>query len=545
MGPLERAVRSSAPFVTCVQLDEGLATAIPEESGEVPMPTSAAFSEVRCEGQRAWADFWARSGVALDDDLLERIWYWNLYFLNCAVRPGVTCPGLFANWSAGTIGTAWHGDYHLNYNTQQPFWVTFSSNHVDKHLPYVDLVDHLLPLSRQWARDYYGLRGAAFPHSAYPVPMRVPPYPVPTWGWEICETPWTVQSLWWHYTYTLDNAFLRSRAFPPMREAVRFLVDYLQRPEAHGPQWGDDHYHVFPTVVPELYGLSPGLARNYDCLADLTLIRFLLNAYLRACAVLDADASESPLPGEVRTVLAQLPPHPTAETPHGRVFVAVPGDDPEIVYNVPVSTMTVFPGEDHGIGSDPAEYAVAANTYRQQQNEGGNDLVFLNLQAARLGLLDLESFKRQIRYCLLPNGTCTDMVLQVHGRYRDETPFDFMASMGVWFENIALPAVINECLLQSYDGTLRLFPNWPADRDAEFRTLRAVGAFLVSAARRDGTVDWLEVISEVGATLRLVNPWPSDVLCLRSGSTQILSGDILEVETAPGEIVRFHSAATE
>ncbi len=89
--------------------------------------------------------------MALDDQTFERMWYHNLYFLNCAMRAGVTCPGLFANWSYRTIGTAWHGDYHLNYNTQQPFWVTFSTNHVDKHLPYVDLVDHILPLSQRWA----------------------------------------------------------------------------------------------------------------------------------------------------------------------------------------------------------------------------------------------------------------------------------------------------------------------------------------------------------------------------------------------------------
>ena len=52
-----------------------------------------------------------------------------------------------------------------------------------------------------------------------------------------------------------------------------------------------------------------------------------------------------------------------------------------------------------------------------------------------------------------------------------------MRNMGIWFENFGLPVVINECLLQSYDGALRLFPNWPLDRAAEFRTLRAVGAF--------------------------------------------------------------------
>ena len=43
------------------------------------------------------------------------------------------------------IGTAWHGDYHMNYNTQQPVWVTFSSNHLDKNLPYVDLIEKLMP----------------------------------------------------------------------------------------------------------------------------------------------------------------------------------------------------------------------------------------------------------------------------------------------------------------------------------------------------------------------------------------------------------------
>ena len=48
-----------------------------------------------------WRDYWSRSGVRLGDESLERTWYRNLYFLNCAVRPGVNCPGLFANWSNG------------------------------------------------------------------------------------------------------------------------------------------------------------------------------------------------------------------------------------------------------------------------------------------------------------------------------------------------------------------------------------------------------------------------------------------------------------
>ena len=79
-------------------------------------------------------------------------------------------------------------------------------------------------------------------------------------------------------------------------------------------------------------------------------------------------------------------------------------------------------------------------------------------------MLDLEKFKRQINYCLLPNGTASDRAMQVHGRYGDQGDYGFMDKMGVWFENFALPVVINECLMQSYNGTIRLFPNWPSKK---------------------------------------------------------------------------------
>jgi hypothetical protein len=482
--------------------------------------------------------------VALDDDLLERVWYHNLYFFNCAVKPDATCPGLFANWSYRDIGTAWHGDYHLNYNSQQPFWVAFSSNHADKHLAYTAMVEGLLPLSQSWARDYYGLRGASFPHSAYPAPMTMMPYPVPTWGWEICETPWAVQSTWWHYLYTMDLAYLERRALPVLREAVRFLVDYLSRPEARGSAWNDDVYHIFPTVAPELHGLTPGLAKNHDCLVDLALTRFVFTAYLQACTILQADGEGRGLAAQVENLLAHLPAYPSATSPRGgTVFVSVPGEDPETVYNTPNSTMTVFPGEQHGLHAPPEALEIARNSYRRQRNEGGNDLVFLNLQGARLGLLDLERFKRQIRYCLLPNGTCADMVLQVHGRYHDTLPYDYMARMGIWFENFALPAVINECLLQSYDGLLHVFPNWPTDREAAFRTLRAAGAFLVSAACAGGSVRWIEIVSEAGAPLKIVNPWAARARCISSAGERTVNGAVLAFDTSPGEtLTLWHEA---
>jgi hypothetical protein len=112
-----------------------------------------------------------------------------------------------------------------------------------------------------------------------------------------------------------------------------------------------------------------------------------------------------------------------------------------------------------------------------------------------------------------------------------------MARMGIWFENFSLPVVINECLLQSYTGELRLFPNWPNDQDAAFQDLRAIGAFLVSASFARGQVQWLRVTSEVGGSLRVVNPWAGRVEISRDGTKEFTTDEVLTVETEPGEVI--------
>ena len=173
------------------------------------------------------------------------------------------------------------------------------------------------------------------------------------------------------------------------------------------------------------------------------------------------------------------------------------------------------------------------------QIEGGNELVFQHLQAARIGMLDLEAFKRAIKYNLLPNGTCSNNILQINGRYNDHTNPYFMAEMGIWFENFALPAVINECLMQSYNGIIRLFPNWPENKEAEFKTLRAAGGFLVSSSIVDGKVKYFSIFSENDKKFKLYNPWDPQIKLnmTRGGSLEIIEGDIIEIDMKKGQSV--------
>ncbi|MDR3246187.1 MAG: hypothetical protein LBT50_07120 [Prevotellaceae bacterium] len=539
LAALERYVeQETTPFVGYISLKEGLSQTV--NAGNEVAPSVSGFAEAFANTGESWKQYWSKSAVSFADDFLEKIWYWNHYFFNCATKDGAICPGLFANWSHGNIGTAWHGDYHLNYNTQQPFWLPFSSNHLDKNLPYVDMVYQLLPVSRQWAKEYYGMRGAFFPHSAYPVDMTLHPYPVPDWGWEVFETPWTVQGLWWHYLYSMDTQFLKDRAYVPIKDAVLFLVDYMKRPDAHGKRWDDDKYHIFPSVPPELYGLQPGFKFNYDTQIDIALTKFIFKAYLEATETLKLQKPEKELVLDVNEILLHLPDYSTTITEkYGTIYTSVPGENGKIVYNAPANLTHVFPGEDFGIDAPDDVYQILKNTYRAQENEGGNDIVFLNLQAARLGLLDMEKFKRQVNYAMLPNKTVADKVMQIGGRYNDNTDFAFMAPMGIWLENFALPVVINECLMQSYSGTIRLFPNWDKQVDAEFSTLRATGAFLVSSKLKNGTIEYVEIFSEKGKACQLKNPWVGEkVRLVRNGQAkEILSGDLLKFQTAEEETI--------
>jgi len=255
--------------------------------------------------------------------------------------------------------------------------------------------------------------------------------------------------------------------------------------------------------------------------------------------VLGSDKNEVETIKAVHKILNNYPDYPTAESEeHGKVFVSVPGESTEVVYNTPNSLMSVFPGEDHGLHSEDETLKILTNTRNNMQCEGGNELVFQHLQVARLGLLDLDVFKRAIKYNLLANGTTALNVLQVHGRQKDRTDFKARGRMGIWFENFALPAVINECLMQSYNGTIRLFPNWSMGKDVEFNNLRAAGAFLVSASLKDGQVSEIEIYSEAGAPLKIILPWENGTMINAQGQTKQISKEI-EISTKKGERIIF------
>ena len=181
---------------------------------------------------------------------------------------------------------------------------------------------------------------------------------------------------------------VEKRAFVPMKDAALFLVDYVSRKDAKGNQWGNDRYHIFPSVPHELYGLQPGFKFNNDTQIDITLSKFIFNAYLKATQVLNVTKKERILIKQVKHILTNMPAYPIYNSSrYGDIYVSVPGEKDQIIYNVPANLTNVFPGEEYGIDVPSDVKQRLINTLRAHQNEGGNDLVFLNLQAVRIGML--------------------------------------------------------------------------------------------------------------------------------------------------------------
>jgi hypothetical protein len=102
--------------------------------------------------------------------------------------------------------------------------------------------------------------------------------------------------------------------------------------------------------------------------------------------------------------------------------------------------------------------------------------------------------------------------------------------------NSAIPGTINEMLMQSYEGVIRLFPAWNRSQDAKFHNLRAFGAFLIDGTLKDGTI-YAEILSEQGMPLTVEAPGNGYVLVMGDGSRLPVSDTTITVSTKKGETI--------
>ena len=489
-----------------------------------------------------WGRFWSRSFVEItatdrtESDLrkqatlAEGLFYRNLYRLACCSRPRATAPGLFGNWIWNDY-SAFHGNYTLDYNFEQTFWPAFITNHPELAEPYLDRVSEILPRARRNTHAAFGDQavGAFFTFNDYPIHHDEALFTCTFYEPWMEISAWVAQHFWRHWQYVGDRKFLEERAYQVLAEVARFYEWFLNRSQredcsAYVPR--DGRLHIFPTISPEHWGITPKFERNRDSASAIGFFRYHLLAAADAAEILERDREEA---ARWRKAAHQLPEYPTTDTPQGKIFVDVPGA-PSIEYNIPVPVVPVFPAEDPLFWSDSERIEVAQRTMSQIRTTGGNSLIMLGVVRARLGMGDsLAQFLADRRRYYEPNG-----------------PIGKFLKLGIYPESFAAAGVIAEHLLQSHpDATgkqlLRLFPALPEGMDARFAGLLAEGAFEVTAERRRGRVTKLELTSRRGNHCRILNPWEKEQVGLSAEGRKrgALAGNVLEFPTRVGGTYRL------
>ncbi len=469
--------------------------------------------------ERAWEDFWSRSGIELADKDMQRWWYRLLYFAKTVCEPGAAPVALMP--PLATDVTPWHADIHHNYNAWQAFWPLPAANQSELTDPWISYVDDMLPRFKFLAKETYDIDGVFMPISSFlhePDPavcksnnqrqMSMNP-----WGLTIGMLGMTIQSMWHRHLCDPDPEYMKEKIYPTLREGARFYVSFIQQCKK------DDSGKVLlgPSYSPEHgpMGIS-------NCPFDIAYVHYTLDAFIRAAGELDEDRE---LAAKCRTMKDLLPEYPVAPDADGKpVVVDWQGCKYRQIgqHNIEVPASPVFPGDQVTWFSAESDKELFRRTIRDTRHTGANSHIIFNIAKARLSMPEaVDDAKAFFIPRTLPNGFIR--MPWAHGTFMQEM--------------IGVVGLVDELLMQSVGDIIRVFPCWPDDVDARFSRLRAQGGFLVTAEQKDGEVVRLEVTSTVGGTLRLLSPWEG----ITAGGKVITPDErgIVTIETEAGEVITF------
>ncbi len=442
-----------------------------------------------------WSTFWHKSSIDIGDPLVERFWYGSQYVMAMCSRNRAYAPGLFGNWIT-TDKPNWAGDYHLNYNYQAPWWGVFSSNHIELAEPYDTALLDAIPRGRDNARNLLDMPGVYLEVGIGPrglLSCKSPDYDL-FWGQKSDAIYATVNMLM-RWRSTRDKRYLKSVAYPFLREVAAFWEHYLVL-EA-------DRYVVKNDAIHE------GSGNDTNSILTLGLLRNLFAGMIDASQALGVDAELSRV---WKTILDKLSTFPTQERNGKKVFRYT---ETGMAWNDSNSLgiQHIYPAGAIGLGSDPSLLQTSQNMISEMGRWSDyNAFPTFYTAAARVGY-DPETILTHLREQLKSHGL--------------QNLFVYYGGGGIECCS-AVPSCINEMLMQSHEGVIRLFPVWPKSKDAQFWNLRADGAFVVSASLKHGEVQEVSLISEMSDPCTLQLPWiePCVITETHAGKTKTIVGQL-------------------
>jgi alpha-L-fucosidase 2 len=480
-----------------------------------------------------WRKWWAQAAaVHLPDPTLELLYYLGIYKLGGLSVPGGPAATLQGPWIEEHRMPPWSGDYHFNVNVEECYWPCFAANHPEALEPLVRMLETWQPKLRENARLFTGVfDGLQLPHSTDD--RGTPMSGFWTGFVDHGSTGWTGQLLWLHYRYTLDREFLRRTAYPFLKGAMRVYEAMLE---------DDGVEYSLPVSVSPEYGGSAIEAWGRNASFQLAVIHFLCRALYVASEELGVDSRQRDLWADID---ARLPAGAVHDPAGDAAELLLWEGQPLLESHRHHSHLaSVYPFDVLEYQTFEPHRRLVRNSMRRLTRVGAGlwtgwcvpwaAILHARLENGDMAALLLETFRRVF---MGPGYASTHDAL-VGGLTALDTRPDIMQVEAA--EGAA--AAVLEMLLHTSGGVLRVFPAVPrAWREARFEGIRAEGAFLVSAGREGGRTRHVEIRSEAGARLRLLNPWEGATALIRSDRRPAFrtGSRLLELETEAGEVLEI------
>lgn len=473
-----------------------------------------------------WDYIWNQSGVSLPDSILEKQYYNEIYKFASAAREYSVPISLQAVWTAdnGRL-PPWKGDFHHDLNTQLSYWPSYTGNFLKEGSGYLNTLWNQREENKRYTREYFETEGLNVPGVATLTGK-------PMGGWiQYAMSPtvsaWLGQHFYLHWKYSQDRDFLRERAYPYLKDVVVFLEQFTVK--------GEDGIRRLPlSSSPEIRDNSREAWFTDMTNYDLALVKFAFSA----AAELAAELGQEEEAAHWRLLGAEFQPYSVDED-GGLMFA--PGEPYRGSHRHFSNAMAIHPLGLLDWSNGEEDRRVIRATIANLDKYGPD--YWCGYSYSWLGNMKARAFDGEGAAAALRTFAecfCLKNTFHANGDQTKSGKSLFTYRPFTLEGNFAFASGIQDMLIQSHTGVIRVFPAIPASwKEVSFNQLRTYGAFLVSAEMEGGKVTEVKIYAEKGGIARLANPFGRDEFIVKGGNSNIENKGELNIPIGAGKTIRL------